>query len=93
MDAGPLRADDGLRSSDRPSRERFTMAICEDAPCCGCCGPAVWAADALSAEESAFDDDYFYGGDFDDPDEWDDDDDPRDGNEDAAMESALWGEC
>ena len=25
--------------------------ICEDAPCCGCCGPAVWASEAISDEE------------------------------------------
>lgn len=69
------------------------MATCEDAPCCGCCGPAVWAADALAAEERAYDDDYFYGVDYDDGEEIDDEDeDPRDGAEDAAMESAIWGD-
>lgn len=31
------------------------MATCEDAPCCGCCGPAVWAADAAAEEEAAWD--------------------------------------
>ena len=25
--------------------------ICEDAPCCGCCGPAVWASEARADEE------------------------------------------
>lgn len=27
------------------------MAICEDAPCCGCCGPEVWAAEARAMED------------------------------------------
>lgn len=31
------------------------MATCEDAPCCGCCGPAVWAADAAAEEEAYWD--------------------------------------
>jgi|LakMenEpi03Aug12_release.lakeMendotaPanAssembly.Ray.scaffolds.fasta_scaffold186882_2 hypothetical protein len=29
------------------------MAICEDAPCCGCCGHTVWAAEARADEEWA----------------------------------------
>lgn len=40
--------------------------MCEDAPCCGCCGPAVWAADDLAAEERAWDDDV----EWDDGEEW-----------------------
>lgn len=27
------------------------MGVCEDAPCCGCCGAAVWAAEARAAED------------------------------------------
>lgn len=78
---------------------------CEDAPCCGCCGPLLDAADALSAAlldaadalsaaERYYDGDDFYEDDYYGEDDEDaDEDDPRDGNEDAAMESALWGEC
>lgn len=68
------------------------MAICEDAPCCGCCGPAVWAADAAADAEYAMDPDNFYDSDYDDPYEWDDDDsDDWDRDEDAGFESALIG--
>jgi hypothetical protein len=42
------------------------MDTCEDAPCCGCCGPDVWAAEARAAEEWANDPDR-WDGDF-----WDD---------------------
>lgn len=44
--------------------------MCEDAPCCGCCGAAVWAAEARADEEwreaRYYDDDYgsgYYDGD------------------------------
>lgn len=52
------------------------MSVCEDAPCCGCCGPAVWAAEALAAEEARhdmdLDDDRWFDYDHDvDPDECD----------------------
>jgi hypothetical protein len=33
---------------------------CEDAPCCGCCGAQVQAAEARAAEEWANDPDRFY---------------------------------
>jgi hypothetical protein len=78
------------------------MAYCEDAPCCGCCGPAVEAADALANEEAYWDrmngaEDPF---DYDEGDEdWDDEataayraeDDARDyqGGEDAHIDSAM----
>ncbi len=29
--------------------------MCEDAPCCGCCGTAVWAAEARAYEEWSYD--------------------------------------
>ena len=32
------------------------MAICEDAPCCGCCGPNVWAAEAAAEAEYRYED-------------------------------------
>lgn len=45
------------------------MAICEDAPCCGCCGTIAWAREAQAEQEYAQDgaDDYdaayhLYGG-------------------------------
>lgn len=49
------------------------MAICEDAPCCGCCGAAVWAADARASEDYYADPDRFYDQyeDYDDEDEED----------------------
>jgi hypothetical protein len=62
---------------------------CEDAPCCGCCGPLLDAADDLAAMERAYDGDDF---DFYEPDAWDDEDeDEETGDEDAGMESALMG--
>ncbi len=53
--------------------------MCEDAPCCGCCGPAVWAAEARASEEWANDPDSYYDryddyADEEDDDEWDDED-------------------
>lgn len=53
------------------------MAICEDAPCCGCCGPAVWAADAQAEEEAAWDR-------MNDPDAWDDAWDEDEDDEDCS---------
>jgi len=71
---------------------------CEDAPCCGCCGPSLDRADDLYWEErSRYEDD--------DPDAgWEDDDDPEDDDpddengdywqaEDSALESSLFGDC
>ena len=39
------------------------MAVCEDAPCCGCCGPQVWAAESRAMEEREWEppeDDWWY---------------------------------
>jgi hypothetical protein len=38
----------------------FNNPVCEDAPCCGCCGAQVAAAEAQAAEEWANDPDRFY---------------------------------
>lgn len=55
--------------------------ICEDAPCCGCCGHTVWAAEARADEEYAME--RFYGDDFGpEPDYDDDDTDDEDADED-----------
>lgn len=73
------------------------MAICEDAPCCGCCGPAVWAADARAEEDAAWDRLNDPDAWMDDPDAWDDDEDEGDDPdayrvaEDAGMEAGLVG--
>ncbi len=45
------------------------MAVCEDAPCCGCCGAAVWAAEAR-AEEEWREERYYDDYDNDGPDLW-----------------------
>jgi len=69
-----------------------TMATCEDAPCCGCCGPAAWDAEARSAEEAAWDqDDWYDDGWGDDGEDADDDDgeDGADGGEDAYLDSYM----
>lgn len=66
------------------------MATCEDAPCCGCCGPAVWAADALADEERAWDRLNGWG---DEDDAWgDEDEDEADDLADAwdAREDFGW---
>ena len=47
----------------------FNNPVCEDAPCCGCCGAAVQAAEDASAQEWAMDPDRFYDQDYDDYDE------------------------
>jgi len=39
---------------------------CEDAPCCGCCGPDLDRADDESAAERAYYGDDFYDTDYDD---------------------------
>lgn len=63
------------------------MAVCEDAPCCGCCGPAVWAAEAQAEEEAAWDR-------MNDPDAWDfeedDDEDDEDSSEYSGPEDFGW---
>lgn len=65
------------------------MAICEDAPCCGCCGPSVWAAEARAEEEHREAMLDYFG--------WDEEEEPEEENfydggyEDAAMEGALFG--
>lgn len=46
----------------------FNNPPCEDAPCCGCCGAAVAAAEARADEEAAYDRQ------FDEYDPWADDD-------------------
>lgn len=47
------------------------MGMCEDAPCCGCCGAAVWAAEARAAEDRWFGGDDYYDDGF-GPDQWED---------------------
>ena len=44
------------------------MAICEDAPCCGCCGPNIWAAELRSEAEYRESPEWLF-----DQDEWYDD--------------------
>jgi hypothetical protein len=64
---------------------------CEDAPCCGCCGPARDAADdAYHAERGYYDDDmlnYDYMSD-----EEEDETAAYWQAEDAALESSLFGD-
>lgn len=68
------------------------MTICEDAPCCGCCGTGVWG----NNNPEPMDDYEYYGSDadgyfdYDDEDESDEDEGDY-GNEDAGMEAGLWG--
>ena len=33
------------------SDNEYWVGGCEDAPCCGCCGPVVWAAEMRAAED------------------------------------------
>jgi len=65
---------------------------CEDAPCCGCCGPLLDAADAESAAERAYYGDDFYDSDFYEVDDEDEEDEDG-GHEDAAMESGLFADA
>lgn len=66
---------------------------CEDAPCCGCCGTNIYGQYQGDTGPSDFD--------YDQPDfePWDGEDDEDEdqggweGNEDAAMESGLFGDC
>jgi len=69
------------------------MATCEDAPCCGCCGPAVWAAEAAYEEERATDPDAFYE-DYDADEEGEEDAGGEDSREDFGWfgDEALCGE-
>lgn len=69
---------------------------CEDAPCCGCCGTGVWG----NNNPEPMDDYEWYGEDrYYDEDDYTDEEleeaerEALDLAEDAAMESALWGEC
>ena len=64
------------------------MPTCEDAPCCGCCGPAVWAADAASEADAAWDR-------LNDPDAWwsdEDDEDASDAEPDAREDFGWFGD-
>jgi hypothetical protein len=68
------------------------MSICEDAPCCGCCGTGVWGVNDPYTEPDPYDA-------YDDYEPWDGDDEEEDDDEggwdgipeDAAMESGLFG--
>lgn len=66
---------------------------CEDAPCCGCCGPM---GDDRPDERawSWEDDDHFGRGSWDDDEESDEDEDNDYWQaEDSALESSLFGDC
>lgn len=62
---------------------------CEDAPCCGCCGPEWTSGDSVRDD---FDHDFW------DDEEDDEEDDDQDqyayaGHEDAGFEEALFGDA
>jgi hypothetical protein len=66
---------------------------CEDAPCCGCCSPALDAADdRYWAERDPSEDESFYEED-EDEDEDEDEESEYWGAEDSALESSLFGDC
>ncbi len=79
--------------------------ICEDAPCCGCCGTGVWGNNDPEPMDDyeyygsdGYDDGYFPENDEDededdDIDEGDDSSDHYPANEDSAMEFGLFGDC
>jgi hypothetical protein len=48
--------------------------MCEDAPCCGCCGAAVWAAEDRASADLMFDSYYDdgFGPEYEE-DEWEED--------------------
>lgn len=67
---------------------------CEDAPCCGCCGAAVQAADDRYLREREYE--HAYDDTFDDDSEEDtvdDDDSDYWQAEDSALEESLFGDC
>lgn len=68
------------------------MATCEDAPCCGCCGPAVWAADAASEADAAWDRLNDPDAWLDDRDAWDDEDEAEADDSDAREDFGYFGD-
>lgn len=68
VEAGLGRYSYQRRKRAAPDRKGPTMAVCEDAPCCGCCGTNLYGV----SQESAYDDGPW--GDLDDVDYFDDED-------------------
>jgi hypothetical protein len=81
--------------------EWFEGRYCEDAPCCGCCSPALdaaddryWAERDPSEDESFYDEDEDYCEDCEASlDECSCESSEYWGAEDSALESSLFGDC